>query len=299
MYRDMLKSLKVNFIPVKEEVKLRLIHFTEHENEKALSDMSGNASYQRRTADRLNLPIVFIPGWISHLKGWLKFLPALTQNADVYYLETREKPGSQLDDSIYRQKGSFSIENHAEDIESLIKQLGLKNGEFYLAGPSMGANIILQYLMQGNTLPRAAAVLLPNLNFKIPVWGIPFLYFPASVFYIIKPVIKSYLYIFKSDKDKEKSMLHYIFFGLDAAEPKRLQASAKDMQGYRLPDTLCEIKTPCLLVGSRLDRMHLSSVVKDLSDKISNSEYMEIAASGETHTIMMAQKILDYFKNYE
>ena len=308
-YRDIIKSLNSEFITAQDGVKLRLIPFTIHNNQQALRMMSGStmsgssasstAEFKQKPAGRLTLPIVFIPGWISHLRSWFNFLPVLAQNADVYYFETREKPGSQINNNIYRQKGSFTIERHSEDLALLIRHLGFKNGNFYLAGPSMGANIILRYLSKGNIFPKAAAMLLPNPNFKIPLWGIPSLYLPSWFFYIIKPLIKSYLYLFKSDKDKQKSMLHYIFYGLDSAEPKRLRASAKYIQQYRLSDRLKEIKTPSLLVGSILDRMHLSSVVRELSSKIPHGEYMEIAVSGETHSKGMAQKLTDYFKHYE
>ena len=121
-YRDIIKSLNSEFITAQDGVKLRLIPFTIHNNQQALRMMSGStmsgstmsgstmsgssasntAEFKQKPAGRLTLPIVFIPGWISHLRSWFNFLPVLAQNADVYYFETREKPGSQINNNIYR-----------------------------------------------------------------------------------------------------------------------------------------------------------------------------------------------------
>ena len=228
-YRDIIKSLNSEFITAQDGVKLRLIPFTIHNNQQALRMMSGStmsgstmsgssasntAEFKQKPAGRLTLPIVFIPGWISHLRSWFNFLPVLAQNADVYYFETREKPGSQINNNIYRQKGSFTIERHSEDLALLIRHLGFKNGNFYLAGPSIGANIILRYLSKGNIFPKAAAMLLPNPNFKIPLWGIPFLYLPSWFYYIIKPLIKSYLHLLKVTKISKRACSAIFFTAL-------------------------------------------------------------------------------------
>ena len=297
MHRDIQLNSSSRLITVSQRVSLRVLSF-----KRKLKPAAASASkriHSELKHPKLLYPVIFIPGWISHMKSWLEFLPVLTADSSVYYMDTREKPSAGLSKDILKYAGEFTMEKHTDDLEAVINALELQDKEFYLAGSSMGANIILRYLVQGKKNPRAAAALIPNLNFKIPAWGVPFLYLPARIYYLIKPLIKFYLYLFKSDRGSEKSMLHYIFYGLDAAEPERLQASARDMQSYTLPGKLEGVNTPCLLVGSRLDRMHLSSTVRKISNKIPNSEYLEIDASGETHTEWMAEKIIEYFKMYD
>ncbi|NOY09297.1 MAG: alpha/beta hydrolase [Spirochaetes bacterium] len=303
MHRDIQLNSSSRLITVSERVSLRVLSFNRFMPDavSAAAPAAASASkgiYPELRPLKLLYPVIFIPGWISHLKSWLEFLPVLTAGSSVYYMDTREKPSAGLSKDIFKYNGEFSIEKHTNDLEAVINALGLQDKKFYLAGSSMGANIILRYLVQGKKHPIAAAALIPNLDFKIPKWGVPFLYLPARIYYLIRPVIKSYLYLFKSDRGSEKSMLNYIFYGLDAAEPERLQASARDMQNYTLPDKLERVNTPCLLVGSRLDRMHLSSIVRKISNKIPNSKYLEIDASGETHTAGMAEIIIEYFKRY-
>ncbi|GEM_PF-1936640 len=237
--------------------------------------------------------ILFIPGWISQFHTWDRLLPLLNRRFRILYTESREKPSA-----IFPKKWetTFSMSRFATDIMHVADHFGLEEGRFFLAGTSLGANIALQYLLQGKIQPKAAVIMLPNAEFRIPVWGKPFLYLPYWIYPVLKPVIKGYLHLFKSDRGKEKSMLGYIFDGLDKAEPRRLQASARDLVTYKLEGDFNRIDIPCLLIGSVLDRMHQSATVKELAEKIPLSSYREIAASGETHTEKVGRMIVDYFE---
>ena len=70
-------SFKEEMISVSENVSLKLITF--------IPPIKNN-----------NPEIVFIPGWISMMKGWQSVLLEMTKDFTVYYLETREKISSQV-----------------------------------------------------------------------------------------------------------------------------------------------------------------------------------------------------------
>ncbi|MBW2607613.1 MAG: hypothetical protein JRD05_08245, partial [Deltaproteobacteria bacterium] len=33
-------------------------------------------------------PVIFVPGWISHVFSWAELLPSMTQKRPVFYIET-------------------------------------------------------------------------------------------------------------------------------------------------------------------------------------------------------------------
>ena len=238
--------------------------------------------------------ILFIPGWISLFQTWDGLLSLLNRKYRILYTESREKPSARFPG---KWKTSFSMSRYALDIMHVVEHFELEEKRFYLAGTSLGANIALQYLIQGEIQPTAAVIMLPNAEFRIPIWGKPFLYLPYWIYPALKPLIKGYLHLFRSDRGKEKSMLGYIFQGLDVAEPRRLQASARDLVKYMLKDDFKKIEVPCLLIGSLLDRMHQSATVRELAERIPHARYLEIAASGETHTEKVGSMIIDYLES--
>ena len=65
-------NYKTEFIEVSENVSLRLITFSPPKPSK-------------------RPPIVFVPGWVSQISGWLQVLLEMTREYTVYYIETRKK----------------------------------------------------------------------------------------------------------------------------------------------------------------------------------------------------------------
>ena len=70
-------NYKVEYIDTTEKVSLRMITF------------SPSQSFKKP-------PIVFVPGWVSQISGWLQVLLEMTKEYKVYYIETREKISSPL-----------------------------------------------------------------------------------------------------------------------------------------------------------------------------------------------------------
>ncbi len=82
---------------------------------------------------------LFIPGWISLMKGWKVVLMEMTKDFHIIYAETREKITSQV-----IGKPEFSVEAIAQDIVILADIYKLKKDKYIIFGSSLGGTSILE-----------------------------------------------------------------------------------------------------------------------------------------------------------
>ena len=239
-------------------------------------------------------PVVFIAGWVSHLDGWTGLIEGIACQGKLFYVETRDKPSAELSG-----EPCFAIAEQARDLAAVLRALALPEGRFYTAASSTGANILLQYLLNGRHAPKAAALMIPMRRFRFPAGGFPYLYLPHKIFYGIKPLIKAYIKHFRSDPSGERKMLDYNYYAIDRLEPRRTQRAARDLMAYRFPDRLETIRTPCIIVKAGRDKMHGGDVADDMAARIAVSRLCHVPESGFVHTESMAEILVQYFRGFE
>jgi hypothetical protein len=110
-------------------------------------------------------PVIFVPGWISHVSSWAELLPSMTQKRPVFYIETREKISAQ----IRKEKigiNDFTIPRIALDIINVCKRLPIDLEKAIVMGSSFGATALLEALKNNNLNVRCAFLVGPNSEFS-------------------------------------------------------------------------------------------------------------------------------------
>jgi pimeloyl-ACP methyl ester carboxylesterase len=199
--------------------------------------------------------LIFVPGWVSLISGWVDVLRVITPHVRVIYLETREKISAVLPTGPLPE---FTLERMSQDLLELIEALLPDQRPFYLAGSSLGSSLILDYLKKDHRpIPEKAILISPVTEFNFPFWARCIIrYMPPSAYALVKHGIIFYLTRFKVDKNREPEQAEKYRGTLSAAEPVRLKANAQAMCGYTVWDGLVSVRTRVVVVGAASDRLH-------------------------------------------
>jgi pimeloyl-ACP methyl ester carboxylesterase len=254
----------------------------------------------RAAQPHLRLPVVFLPGWVSHRTVWREFVARLACSATVFHVEGRDKDSAEIGSAPHPD---MSIGRQAVDLACVVGDLGLGAGLFHLVGSSTGSAVILDYLIcrRGPPRPAAAALMLPVGRFPIPAWAQPLLLLPHHVIAALKPAIKTYVRLALSDRRGPRTMLGYNFASIDRMEPRRTRLAARALLRYRLPapGDLARVRVPTLVAEAGADRMHRSEVAAALSAGIASSQRVDVEESGRVHSAWMAELLLGFFARCE
>jgi pimeloyl-ACP methyl ester carboxylesterase len=116
-------------------------------------------------------PVVMVPGFGATPEGFQDFYAALRGKAELFYLETREKPSSR----ITARRPDMSVSQSARDIQQALDHLGLSHGrDFLLLAPCWGAAIVLQGLIEGILDAPTIVVADPMHAMWFPKWLLRF-----------------------------------------------------------------------------------------------------------------------------
>ncbi len=241
--------------------------------------------------------IVFVAGWISHISGWKAVLKEITSRYRTFYLETREKISARLpvDTAV-----EFSIERMRTDLDEFVLAKVPADSPFCFIGSSLGSTIILEYLIENSRQPVDAYLIAPNCEFRFPLWFVMAVrVLPLSLYPFMKSVLKWYLRNFRLDKRREPEQVKKYESTIDAAEPKRLKASALALRGYSLWHKLSEVKSPVMVIAANTDILHSASEIKTMVDLIPCGRLEIMASNRETHSakagVFIADQIASHF----
>lgn len=238
--------------------------------------------------------LLFVAGWISLVSGWRGFIKEFTKHGRIIYVETREKRSSVLQSG---KKVEFTIDRHRNDIKNIVDIIFEKDDNFSIAGSSLGATAILEYLALNRRNPQCAALITPNPEFNFPaILSYAVLALPASLYFLTKPVVKWYLRNFRLDKKNAKEQITKYEMTLDEADPHKLKANALTLRKYSIWDRLNKINTPCLFMGAAQDTLHDTGKIKKMLSMINRSEYIELLSNIDTHSEKGAEAVISYIK---
>ena len=175
-------------------------------------------------------PVIFLPGWGSLIDSWQVVLKKMTENFEVYYVETREKSSSQQP-----KEKPLTIDSLGDDLPYILKHYNLSKSKYLLFGSSLGATVILDSISKNKVNPYAAILVGPNAEFNAPQYWVWLTWItPPLFFYLIKPLVKWYMK--KKYLDMQSDPLQYDKYcrSLDAANPSRLRRSALNFSKYKI-----------------------------------------------------------------
>lgn len=236
--------------------------------------------------------IFFVAGWISAISGWKGVLKIISAEYRTIYLETREKQSSIVPRN---RKVSFAMDRLSADIREAVEKLVPARRGFVMAGSSLGATAILEYLAQEGRKPLCAVLVGPNAEFRFPRFlGRVIPAFPPSFYLVFKPVVKWYLRNFRLDKKNEQEQVKKYEATLDAADPYKLKYNAIAIRNYSIWHILSAVTTPVLVIGAALDRLHGNEALKKMVDTLPRSGYRELASNKETHSEKAGELIVEF-----
>ncbi|GAB6095599.1 hypothetical protein JCM14469_18510 [Desulfatiferula olefinivorans] len=239
------------------------------------------------------LPVlVFVPGWVSLMSGWTEVLKVLTPKARVLYLETREKRSARLPEGPLPE---FTLARMSADLAEVIGQELPEDTPFVLAGSSLGATVILEYLNGQNArLPRNTVLISPITEVDFPMWAQWIIrWVPPSAYALIRYVAIFYLTRFRVDKRKEPEQAAKYTGTLMAAEPVRLKANARALSGYSVWNRPTGVDARILLVGARTDKLHGLDDLRRMAEALPQARLSIMESNRATHSAAVAYLLLD------
>ncbi|MCU0844965.1 MAG: alpha/beta hydrolase [Spirochaetes bacterium] len=236
--------------------------------------------------------IFFVAGWISAISGWRGVLKVISSEYRTIYLETREKQSSIVPK---KTRVSFSMDRLSADIREAVEKLIPPRRTFIMAGSSLGATAIIEYLAREGRKPLCAVLVGPNAEFRFPKFlGSVIPAFPPSFYLVLKPFVKWYLRNFRLDKKNEQEQVKKYEATLDAADPYKLKYNAIAIRNYSIWHILSDVSTPVLVVGAALDKLHGNEALKKLVAALPRASYRELASNKETHSEKAGELIVDF-----
>ncbi len=137
-------------------------------------------------------PLVFIPGWGVIPEGFAEFYGVIHEQADFYYIETREKGSSR----IHSKRADMSVSQSARDIQAALDSLGLSRlDDFVLAGTCWGSATVLQGLIEGSLDAPTVVAIDPMHSLWFPKWLLRYVspIIPISAVNLLKPILRNAL----------------------------------------------------------------------------------------------------------
>ncbi len=258
-------------VSVSFNVALRVIHFTPPQK-------TGHP------------PVVFVPGWISLIRGWQVVLKNMTTDFEIFYIETREKISSRI-----KGKEKFGVTELGDDIVKLISKFGLHEKRYVLLGSSLGATVILDCYRFLKYKPLCLVLIGPNAVFRVPkIWmSIVYCFYPP--FYsIIKPVVKWYLRTFRMNVETDYAQYQKYCNALDTADPFKLKKAIIPFSKYQVWDLLPDIEIPTMIVGASKDKLHEPANLRKMVDMMPKAIYVDMETNQGTHSEHLVEELRKY-----
>jgi pimeloyl-ACP methyl ester carboxylesterase len=234
--------------------------------------------------------VLFIPGWISLMKGWKIVLKEMTKDFNIIYAETREKISSQVNGKV-----EFSVEAISEDIIKLVEIYKLEKDKYIIFGSSLGGTSILESYQELQPKPLCFALLGPNAEYRTPWWGkiIIRIIFP-KLYNALRPFIKWYLRKFRLDVESDQAQYDKYCNALDAADPKKLKPAAKALSKYKVWEILKDIDLPVLIIGATKDLLHEPQNLIQMDKMLPNSVFLDMETNTYAHGPEMVEELRKY-----
>ncbi len=286
-------SVRQEYMDASQGVKLNVVTFTPPPTHHTFFALSSEPCAPRPEPCALSPApfIILLPGLASVIDNFRETLIALTEQHTVFYIETREKGSSMVSG-----KAGFSIPDIASDLPLIIEKLGLKTGEYVLAGYSLGAAVIAAASQQIASKPLATVLIEPSGTFKWPWWLLPVARYGIGLYPLIKPFIKWYMKKFHINKEGDFEMYEINSRVLDQADPRKLSSAVIAIASFEIWGYLEAIETPCLVVGVSHDKFHSHDEGSSIANVIKDCEYLDVENNKRAHSAEVGTIIDDFLE---
>jgi hypothetical protein len=239
-------------------------------------------------------PIVFVPGMAAVIGTFPGIIKELTKDFIVHYVETREKPSSELP-----PEAGFEVRDIAEDLADVIEKLNMADGKYLLISYSLGATASVEsFVSLLKIKPQLMVLIEPSARFRVPAFGLFLARYLFWTYSVIRPLIKLYLKTFVVDTKKDKEMYFIIVRALDAADARKLSRTLIAISRYSITEALPKIDVPTIVIGASNDTFHNLGDALKISSMIRDSTYMDLVTNDRTHSGEVSEIILHYLDDH-
>ena len=278
-------SVTTEYVEVASGVALRCVRFTP--TTKAPFDTTLDRALDM-TPDTPLPTLVFVPGWISLLNTWRHFLPHVTSEFPVIYVESREKSSSRVEG-----RAGFAVADLASDLVRVLEHYGLQEGSFVLAGSSLGATTIVEALPFLPSQPAAAALILPNAAFDLPTYARLLRFVPHSSLPPLKHLARWVMFKTKINPDDAGQQERFVA-ALGAADAVKLKESTLGALRYRMKlEDLRPLPYPGLVLGASKDRQHDQEAVREIAAAL-GARYEDLETFTASHSTAAARVLVSF-----
>jgi pimeloyl-ACP methyl ester carboxylesterase len=195
--------------------------------------------------------IVFVPGFGATPPGWQAFYEAVRDEAELFYVETREKPSSIILD----RRADMSVSQSTHDIQKALSYLGLTDSrDFVLAAACWGAAIVLEGLIK--RVIGAPTVLLadPMHTLWFPKWILRFVspLLPVAVARALRPILARVMIGNMREPAQKQRATAFV----NSADVWKWKKSAEAAWNFELFGRLGSISREVFMLNGTADKIH-------------------------------------------
>jgi pimeloyl-ACP methyl ester carboxylesterase len=203
----------------------------------------------RRPAARR--PIALVPGWGAIPESFQDFFEVIYEQAEWYFIETREKASSRL----LSRRVDMSVAQNARDIQAVLDHLGLPGrGDFLLTGACWGSASILEGLLSGLLDAPTLLAVDPMHSLWFPRWALRYVapWLPDFVTRLIKPILRE---LMVGDM-KEPAQKRRTYAFIAAADTWKWQHGAAAAAEFELYGRLGAVRQEVFVFNGTSDKVH-------------------------------------------
>ncbi len=214
-------------------------------------------------------PVVFIPGYVAAPISWVDFSLPLHGIGEYYYLETREKKSSKIQN---KRKASMTVDQTAKDIGVALENLGMKNKDFVLLGSSYGSTNILAGLSKKYFTAPTIVVHDPMVTWvnKNRAMEILMQVVPKFILVPIKMPLAYIATMGMENKANRKRMLDF----MRGVEPWKFKRCTLQNNKLDMFNDLKEIEEEVFFSTGPLDRYHFRSEFYGYAKEIAKGRFI-------------------------
>jgi len=274
---------KSEYISASDDVKLKVLQWQPEIKES-------------EEPEKLVEPVIFVPGWISHVSSWAELLRSMTQKRPVFYIETREKISAQIKKEKIKID-DFTISRIALDLINVCKRLPIDLEQSIVMGSSFGATALLETLKNNNLNVRCAFLVGPNSEFAAHPLMQKLLLLPDFSYHFLKYFILWYLRTFRVDEKKEPEQMRRYKITVKTAHPRRIKMSVKAAMKYKLWPNLQTVQTPTALAYAPTDTLHSKDNIKKIAQTLPFGQIIACPSNKYMHSADLLKDIEGFIKN--
>ena len=195
-------------------------------------------------------PIVMIPGFGATPEGFQDFYAAVQGRAELFHLETREKPSSR----ILNRRADMSVSRSARDIQSALEYLGLARRDFVLVALCWGAASVLQGLIEGCLEAPTIVLADPMHALWFPKWVLRYVspVLPSPTLLALRPfLVRSMLGDMREPTQRQRAVAFAY-----SADPWKWKKSAEAAWDFELYGRLSSVRREVFVLNGTRDKIH-------------------------------------------